>query len=65
MTAVLSTLAALACPAAMGIGLCVATGRRRRRQSPRAASLEQLKGEHDHLGERIAALEADRGHVVS
>lgn len=65
MTAVWSTLAALACPAAMGIGLRAAAGKRRRQQSPAPASLEQLRGKHDRLGERIASLEPDHAHVVS
>jgi hypothetical protein len=65
MTAALSTLAALACPAAMGIGLCAAAANRRRRKSPAPASLEQLRGEHDRLGERIGALETDQTHHVS
>lgn len=64
MTAALSTLAALACPAAMGIGLCAAAANRRRK-SPAPESLEQLRGERDRLGERIEALETDQTHRVT
>lgn len=65
MSAVLSTLGALACPAVMGIGLCAAAARRRQRQSPVPPSVEQLRGAHDRLGERIAALESEQARVVS
>ena len=65
MSALLSTLAGLVCPAAMGIGLCAAATKRRRRKAAAPASLEQLRGEHHRLGERIAALETEQAHVVS
>jgi hypothetical protein len=55
----LSTLAALACPAVIGIGLCAAAARDRRRTPAVPASLDQLRGEHQRLGERITVLETD------
>jgi len=65
MSATLSALAALACPAVMGVGLCATAARRWQRPSPASPSVEQLRGEHDRLGERIAALESEQARVVS
>jgi hypothetical protein len=63
MTNALSILAALACPAVIGIGLCAAAARNRR-QKPATPppSLHELRSEHQRLGERITVLESKGSH---
>lgn len=62
MEGVLLTLAVLACPVGMGLMMLVmGKGMRGKRDRP-VTDLDDLRGEHERLGEEIRRLEATSTH---